>query len=117
MQVRGWRATNPFDFVEPTWLEAPHVPIKKIKEYVESGEAGKQEYTLDEKRRELSAKREDAVKRILDRVPDADKAYFKSLINLAQQASSYSEEHDLYCEMTMVAILRWGYLADREVAL
>ena len=111
MQVRGWRACNPFDFVEPTWLEAPHVPIKKIKEYVESGEAGKQAYALDEKRKELSVKREDAVKRMLDRLPDAEKASFKSLINLAQQAAGYSEEHDLYCEMMMVAVCRWGYLA------
>lgn len=111
MQVRGWRAVNPFDFVEPTWLEAPHVPIKKIKENVVSGEAEKQEYILDVKRRELSVKREDAVKRFLARVPDADKAYLKSLIELAQQASGYSEEHDLYCEMSCVAVLRWGYLA------
>jgi phosphohistidine swiveling domain-containing protein len=111
MQVRGWRACNPFDFVEPTWLEAPHVPIKKIKENVESGEAGKKEYALDEKRKELSVKREDAVKRMLDRVPDAEKASFKSLINLSQRAAGYSEEHDLYCEMMMVAVCRWGYLA------
>jgi phosphohistidine swiveling domain-containing protein len=47
---------------------------------------------------------------MLDRVPPAEKASFKSLINLAQQASAYSEEHDLYCEMTMMAIVRWGYL-------
>jgi phosphohistidine swiveling domain-containing protein len=111
LQVRGWRATNFVDFVDPYWLEAPTFPIKKIKEYVESGEAEKNDYVLDEKRKEISVKREDAVKRMLDRVPDTEKASFKSLINLAQQASSYSEEHDLYCEMTMIAVMRWGYLA------
>jgi pyruvate, water dikinase len=111
IEVRGWRATNPFDMVAPTWLEAPDVPLKKVKDYIESGEADRQEYTLDVKRRELSEKREEAVKKMLDRVQPVEKASFKSLINLAQQASSYSEEHDLYCEMTMMAILRWGYLA------
>ena len=35
---------------------------------------------------------------------------FKSLINLAQQAAAYSEEHDLFCEMTTMGLLRWGYL-------
>jgi pyruvate, water dikinase len=110
MQERGWRATNPFDMVAPTWLEAPEYPIKKVKDYIESGEADAEEYILDTKRRELSVKREEAVKKMLDRVPPAEKASFKSLINLAQQASAYSEEHDLYCEMSMMAILRWGYL-------
>jgi pyruvate, water dikinase len=110
MQERGWRATNPFDMVAPTWLEAPEYPIKKVKDYVDSGEAEAEEYILDTKRKGLSVQREEAVKKMLDRVPPAEKASFKSLINLAQQASAYSEEHDLYCEMTMMAILRWGYL-------
>ena len=44
------------------------------------------------------------------KVPPAEQESFKALIKLAQQAAPYSEEHDLYCEMTMMAILRWGYL-------
>lgn len=111
LQVRGWRSTSATDFIAPYWLEAPSAPIKKIKEYIESGEAEKKEYALDEKRKELSVKREAAVKKMLDRVPNAEKASFKSLINLAQQAAGYSEEHDLYCEMTIIAVCRWGYLA------
>ena len=51
IQARGWRATNPFDMVAPTWLEAPDVPLKKVKDYIESGEADRQEYTLDEKKK------------------------------------------------------------------
>jgi len=109
--VRGWRATSSIDFVDPYWLEAPVFPIKKIKEFVVTGEAAKREYFLDERRKEISLRREDAIKRMLDRVPDADKAWFRALINLAQQASSYSEEHDLTCEMTSLAVMRWGYLA------
>jgi len=111
IQDRGWRATNAFDMAAPSWIEAPDVPVKKVKDYIESGEADRPEYMLDVKRKELSAKREEAVKKMLDKVPPAEKASFKSLINLAQQASAYSEEHDLYCEMTIMAILRWGYLA------
>jgi len=110
LQARGFRATNPFDMVAPTWQEAPEFPIKKVKDYIESGEAAAPEYVLDTKRKELSIKREKAVKNMLAKVPPAEQASLKSLINLAQQAAPYSEEHDLFCEMTTIALLRWGYL-------
>lgn len=110
LEKRGFRASNPFDMIAPTWLEAPEFPLKRVKDYIESGEANKEEFMLDEKRKELSIKREEAVAKMLDRVAPAEKASFEALINLAQQAAAFNEEHDLYCEMTMQAILRWGYL-------
>jgi len=114
LEARGFRATNPFDMVGPTWLEAPEFPLKKIKEHIESGEAEAEEYVLDVRRRELSAKRDEAVKNMLARVPAGEQKSFEALINLAQQAAPYSEEHDLYCEMTTMALLRWGYLEIGE---
>ncbi|HAR97173.1 MAG TPA: hypothetical protein DCR97_14610 [Deltaproteobacteria bacterium] len=110
LEKRGFRASNPFDMIAPTWLEAPEYPLKRVKDYIESGEAEGEEYILDTRRKELSVKREEAVAKMLERVAPAEKASFKALINLAQQAAAFNEEHDLYCEMTMQAVLRWGYL-------
>ncbi len=110
LQARGFRATNPFDMVAPTWLEAPEFPLKKVKDHIDTGEATAKEYVLDVKRKELSVKREEAVKNMLAKVPHSEQELFKSLINLAQQAAPYSEEHDLFCEMTTMGLLRWGYL-------
>jgi phosphohistidine swiveling domain-containing protein len=43
-------------------------------------------------------------------VPESEKALFKDLIKVGGKAGSYSEEHDLYCELYMHAILRRSFL-------
>ncbi len=48
---------------------------------------------------------------LLQKVPPNEKELFKGLIQLAGKASSYSEEHDLYCELMVQALMRRGYLA------
>lgn len=108
LERRGWRAVS-FDLADPYWLEDPLLPLDKIKTLVLTGEAKKKEYFLDEKRKEISTRREAAVKKMLERVPEPDRPYFKGLINLAQKASPYSEEHDLLFEMTFFSIAREGY--------
>lgn len=111
LQVRGWRMVRMNDLVDPYWLEEPSIPIKIIKDLIMGGSVADEEYILDVKRRELSVKREKAVKAMLDKVPPEDKEWFLSLIKLGQRATVYSEEHDLFCEMTIQAIMRRGYLA------
>lgn len=111
LQIRGWRMTRMNDLVDPYWLEDPSIPLKVMQDHIISGSASRKEYTLDEKRKDISVKREKAVKNMLDRVSEQDKGWFKELIKLAQRASSYSEEHDLFCEMTVQALMRRGYLA------
>ncbi len=110
LDVRGWRSISSISIADPYWLEQPSTPLRKIKDLIIKGEAMRKDYILDEKRKEFSAKREAAINKLLEKVPDADKAWFRSLINLAQRASSYSEEHDLLCEMTHFAVLRRSYL-------
>lgn len=111
LQIEGWRTARFTDFVAPYWLEMPSIPIKIIKDHVVSGTAERKEYILDEKRRELSVKRDKAVKALLDRVPPEDREWFGELIKLGQYATVYSEEHDLFCELNCHALLRRGYLA------
>ncbi len=91
-------------------MEVPAVPLRKIKNFIITGEAEKKDYGLDLKRKELEAKRDAAVKSILARVPEGERSWFRSLIELAQMAGFYSEDHDLACEMTHLAVLRRAYL-------
>ena len=108
LERRGWRTIG-FDLYDLSWREDPTIPLGKIKTLVMTGEAEKKEFSLDKIRSELERRREDAVKRMLERVPEPDREWFSSLIRLAQKASSYSEEHDLFFEMTFFAIAGWGY--------
>ena len=111
LQHRGWRMVRMNDFVDPYWLEKPTIPLKTIKDHIVSGSTENKDYILDAKRKELVPIREKAVKDLLDKVPAQDKEWFKSLIKLGQYATVYSEEHDLYCELTCQALMRRGYLA------
>ena len=94
-------------FTEPYWLEDPATPIGVIKDYIVRGTS----YDLEATRAELARKREIAIASFLQKVPQNEKEFFKGLIGLAGKASSYSEEHDLYCELMVQAFMRRGYLA------
>lgn len=111
LQIRGWRMVRMNDLVDPYWLEEPTIPLRIMQNHIMTGSAARDIYILDEKRQDISVKREKAVKDMLDRLPEQDRGWFMALINLAQYATSYSEEHDLFCEMTVQALMRRGYLA------
>jgi len=106
-EVGGWRMRRFSDFTEPYWLEDPATPIRLVKDNITKGSS----YNLEATRAELAQKREAAIATLLKRVPAEEKDLFRSLIRLAGKASSYSEEHNLYCELFIQALMRRGYLA------
>jgi phosphohistidine swiveling domain-containing protein len=110
LEVRGWRSVSSVSIADHYWKEEPTVPLHKIKNFIQTGEAQKGEYSLDEKRRELVLKREAAVENLIEKISEPERPWFRSLIKLAQAAGYYSEDHDLLCEMTHLAILRRSYL-------
>jgi phosphohistidine swiveling domain-containing protein len=105
-EIGGWRMRRMSDFNEPYWLEEPSTPMDVIKTYIMKGT----DYELEETRKNLVKKRETAIASLLQKVPQNEKGFFALLIALAGKASSYSEEHDLYCELMAHAHLRRGYL-------
>ena len=105
-EIGGWRMRRMSDFNEPYWLEDPSTPLDVIKTYVMK----EADYELEERRKDLVRKRETATASFLQKVPEAERGLFEALIGLAGKASSYSEEHDLYCELMAHAHLRRGYL-------
>jgi phosphohistidine swiveling domain-containing protein len=106
-EVGGWRMRRMNELTEPYWLEDPSTPLGIIRDNIIRGV----DYGLEETRKELTQKREQAIAALLAKVPQDEKAFFEGLIGLAGKASSYSEEHDLYCELMVQAIMRRGYLA------
>lgn len=111
LKTNGWRMVRMNDLIDPYWIEQPSIPIKLVRDLIVTGTAKKRDYPLDIKRKELTIRRERTVNKLLDRIPPQDREWFNSLIRLAQWASVYSEEHDLYCELACQALMRRGYLA------
>jgi phosphohistidine swiveling domain-containing protein len=106
LEVDGWRMVRMMDLNEPYWLEDPSTVISPIRAFIKKGGA----YDLDEVRRKLSEEREKAIADLLRKVPDDEKLWFEALIKLGGKTGSYSEEHDLYCELCCHAVLRRGFL-------
>lgn len=107
LQEEGWRMVRMNDLNEPYWLENPPSAISIIQAWIEKG-AG---YDLDKVRQRLAQEREQAIDDLLEKVPDNEKGWFGKLIDLGGKFSSYSEEHDLYCELYSHALIRRGVLA------
>lgn len=105
--VGGWRMRRFNDFTEPYWLEDPATPIGLVKDSIMKGI----DYNLENIRAENAKKREEAIAAFLNQVPPEERELFESMIRLAGKASSYSEEHNLYCELFAQALMRRGYLA------
>jgi phosphohistidine swiveling domain-containing protein len=106
LNLHGWRMVRMNDLDEPYWLECPAAAISPIQIFIKKGAS----YDLDNIRQNLAKEREKAVAALLQKVPEEEKELFLSLIKLGQNFSSYSEEHDFYCELQAHALLRRGIL-------
>lgn len=106
LKVDGWRMVRMMDLDEPYWLEDPSTVISPIKAFIKKGG----DYDLDEMTQTLAEEREKAIANLLAKVPEEDKPWFEALIMLGGKTGSYSEEHDLYCELHCHAVMRRGFL-------
>lgn len=105
--IGGWRMVRATDLTEPYWLEDPSIPISLIKDSIARGT----DYELDNIRNELVSRREAAIANFLKRIPPVEQIEWEELIRLSGKSSSFSEEHNLYCELKAHALMRRGYLA------
>lgn len=106
LEVHGWRMVRMMDLDEPYWHEDPASVLPPIRAFIKKGG----DYDLDRMTSELAEGREKAIKELLEKVPENEKEWFEALIKLGGKASSYSEEHDLYCELYLHAVTRRGLL-------
>lgn len=106
-EVGGWRMRRSNDFTEPYWLEDPATPIGLVQDYIMRGAS----YDLEAIRAEMVARREAAITDFLGCVAPEERSSCLDILQLAGKAASYKEEHDLYCELIVQALMRRGYLA------
>jgi phosphohistidine swiveling domain-containing protein len=102
LHENGWRMQRMAEINEPCWIEDPSPVMLYIRNYIEKGGG----FDLEVTRRKLAEEREKAVANFMKRVPAEKKEWFLALIRLAQKASSYSEEHNWYCDLYSHAMIR-----------
>jgi phosphohistidine swiveling domain-containing protein len=98
----GWRMQRMAEANLPTWVEDPTPAIANVQLYLNKG--GK--FNLDDERAKLAAERTEAEKEVLERVPAAQRDWFKTMLSLAQRASSFSEEHNHYLDLYTHSMIR-----------
>lgn len=106
LEEEGWRMVRMMDLNCPYWLEDPKQTIPPIRAFIKKGG----QYDLDQIRDRLAREREEAIKDVLGKVPEQEREYMEQLIRLGGHASSFSEEHDLFCELYCHAVMRYGFL-------
>ena len=97
----GWRTTGSWTVASPSWVEDPSLTLPSIRQYM-----GQETFKVDEARKQLIEKRENAEKELLPRVPKDKKEYFTKLLRSSQWVPIVEEEHVFYCENYQNAILR-----------
>jgi pyruvate,water dikinase len=102
----GWRMVRMMDLDEPYWLEEPSAVISPMRAFIKKGG----DYDLDAMTQQLAQEREKAIASLLEKVPAEEKEWFQALIMLGGKTGSYSEEHDLFCELHCHAVMRRGLL-------
>ena len=106
LAVNGWRMVRMMDLDEPYWLEDPSTVISPIRAFIKAGG----DHDLDGVRSRLAEEREKAIASILQKAPLDMRSRFEALIKLAGKTGSYSEEHDLFCELHCHAVMRRGFM-------
>ncbi len=105
----GWRGSRYSELTIPLWVEDPNLPLLNVMQLLKKGG----DFDLDTGRLKLVAEREILEKDILAKVPDEQRDWFAVMMRLAQQSSSFSEEHGHYFDLWSHAMIRracvaWG---------
>jgi len=103
----GWRNERLWTPAAPSWRDDPKYVIERVKVY----QKVKGEYRIAERLKTQTKLRNEKIAEYRPKVPDDRKDVFDLLLKGAQYASSYGEEHDLYCEMQTDALMRMYILA------
>jgi phosphohistidine swiveling domain-containing protein len=103
----GWRNERLWTPAAPSWRDDPKYVIERVKVY----QKVKGEYAITERLATQTKLRERKIAEYRPKVAEDRKDIFDLLLKGAQYASSFGEEHDLYCEMQTDALMRMYLLA------
>ncbi len=102
MNEDGWRMQRMSEMNLPTWVEDPAPALGMVKHFLTKGGG----FNLEDERKTLVGKREDAEKELLGKVAAEQKGWFEQLMRLAQKSGVFSEEHDHYLDLYTHAMMR-----------
>ena len=103
LEIHGWRNERMMDWATPNWLEKPSLGIPSIKVAITTGGA----YSIDERRDRALKERKEAEKEIMAKVPAEQRGWFGALMEAAQKAGYWSEDHTYYCDLYCNGVGRW----------
>jgi pyruvate,water dikinase len=98
----GWRCERMHAYDTPAWVEDPAIALKEIRILVSQDTTG-----WETQRDRVIKEREEAEKEVLAKVPEGQREAFKVLMNAAQKAGYWSEDHTYYCDLYIGALGRW----------
>ncbi|MDO9535820.1 MAG: PEP-utilizing enzyme [Bacillota bacterium] len=106
---RGWRSNRMSEFNMPSWVEDVTPALVNIRHFVKKGS----QFDLDLERKKLVQEREEMEKTVLEKILPEQREWFKTIMELAQKSSSFSEEHNILYEFYTHALMRralmeWG---------
>lgn len=109
LDEHGWRSQRAFELTAPTWIEDPTPAFLNIRQFLQKGG----DFDADRERARSAAEREVAEKELLAKIPEEQRGWFTKLLHLAQRAGTYSEEHNYYMDLYVLALTRralvgWG---------
>ena len=107
MNREGWRTQRMSEITAPSWLEDPTPPLVSVRQFLKKGG----DFDFGEEQEKLSEKRAEAESALLSKAPHEQRSWFKRLMVLAEKSGTFSEEHDLYLDLYMHALLRRCVLA------
>lgn len=103
----GWRNERLWTPAAPSWRDDPKYVIERVKIYQKLRE----ESNIIDRLKTQTVRREQKIAEYMPRIVEGKKDIFTLLLQGAQYASSFSEEHDLYCEMQTDALMRMYLVA------
>lgn len=111
----GWRGSRYTELMAPLWVEDPNLALFNVCQFLKKGG----DFDLDSARFTLAAEREELEKQILAKIPEEQRDWFTAIMRLAQQSSSFSEEHGHYFDLWAHAMVRracvaWGKRLAKE---
>lgn len=82
-----WKLLRMYEFCEPGWFDEPTLLIADVRRYVEVGGHHK----IDEDRGAMTAERDALTAQFLAKVPDAQRAWMRKLLECSRAANYWSE--------------------------
>jgi len=95
LKLYGRRMKQMLNIASPTWMEDPSLPIVRIQGFLRKVATG-QTFGLDEERARLTQERKAAEQEVLAKIAPEQREWFEMLLHCAQNASSWSEEHEYW---------------------